>query len=105
MIRRLCVTAVLLLLALGAFCGIAGPAQGGLLNPFGLLFGLLFLVLAAINWSLWNSFAGSVSRPQLGEAFKAFVGPSHAGGRDRAGDDHYRRDGEQNYRETDETRR
>ena len=97
MFQRLFVTAVLLLLAAGAFCGVAGPEAGGVFNPFG----LLFLTLAGINWLLWNSFAGTVSREQLGDAFKSFVGSSYVGGYDRARDDQYRRDGEQNYRETD----
>lgn len=101
MFRRLFVTALLLLLAFAAFCGFAGPAPGGLFNPFG----FLFLGLACASWHLWDTVGASLSREKLGGAFGALVGRGFVGGFDRAADDHYRRDGEENYREDEERRR
>ena len=50
MIARLITTAILLLLAFGAFWGNALGA-GYLLNPFG----ILFLFLAAVTWFKWEA--------------------------------------------------
>jgi len=89
MIRRLFVTVVLLLLAVGAFCG-AAPMQAGPFNPFG----WLFLGLSVFAWFKWRVITGSYS-PALFDGMCARNGDAF-----RAGDDHYRRDGQRDYRET-----
>ncbi len=78
MIARILATVTALLFAIGAFCGL-GLGHAGPLNPFG----LLFLFIAALMWDEWGIIA---------EDNKDYL---------RAYDDHYRRDGQQYYRETE----
>jgi hypothetical protein len=89
MIRRIFVTAVLLLFAVGGFCG-AGPGAAGSLNPFG----LLFLGLAVLVCYKWEIIAGRFS-PALFDGMCARNGDTF-----RAVDDHYRLEGQRHYRET-----
>jgi hypothetical protein len=90
MISRLLVTAVLLLFAVGAFCG-ASPVQAGPFNPFG----WLFLGLSALVWFKWTIISGTFS-PALFDGMCA-----RDSGTFRAADDHYRRGGQRDHRETE----
>jgi hypothetical protein len=87
---RVFATAAALLFAIGAFCGL-GEDSAGLLNPFG----FLFLFIAFLIWRFWEIITGSFS-PSL---FDGMVGGN--GDHYRGTDDHYRRDGQQLYRETE----
>ena len=90
MIRRLLATTVLLLLAVGGFCG-AGPGEIVPFNPFG----LLFLGLSLLVWCKWTIIAGAFS-PALFDGMCA-----RNSGAFRAVDDNYRRDGQRPYREAE----
>ncbi len=90
MIRRLLVTVVLLLFAVGGFCGV-GPGEIGPFNPFG----LLFLGLAGLVWYKWTIITGAFI-PAL---FDGMCAPNND--TSRAVDDHYRRDGQRYYREAE----
>ncbi|MFZ3233996.1 MAG: hypothetical protein WA417_17735 [Stellaceae bacterium] len=88
MMRRIIVTVVLLLFAVGGFCG-AAPAAVGPLNPFG----WLFVGLAVLVWFKWGIITGTFS-PALFDGMCARNGDGF-----RADDDHYRRDAPRDYRE------
>ncbi len=88
MIRRLFITMILLLFAAGGFFG-ASPMAAGPFNPFG----ILFLGLAVLAWSKWTIITGAFS-PALFDGICA-----RNSGTFRAVDDHYRRDGQRDYRE------
>lgn len=91
MLARVFATVVALLFAIAAFLGY-GEGSAGPLNPFG----LLFLLIAALMWDEWIVITGVFS-PGL---FDGLVG---GGGKYyRASDDHYRRDGSQNYQEPED---
>lgn len=90
MIRRLLATVVLLLLAVGKFCG-AGPGETGFFNPFG----LLFLGLSGLVWCKWTIVTGPFS-PALFDGMCARNSSTF-----RAVDDNYRRDGQRHYREAE----
>lgn len=91
MIGRFLVTAVLLLFAVGGFFG-ASPATAGPLNPFG----LFFLCLGVLVWCKWGMISGAyavaLSDGTGGRASDPF----------RAFDDHYRRDGRRHYCEPEQ---
>lgn len=90
MIARILVSGVALLFAGAAFCG-WGEGSAGPLNPFG----LLFLLIAALIWDEWIIIKGGFS-PALFDGMTGDQGDHY-----RANDDHYRRDGQQQYRESD----
>ena len=56
MVARALCTGVVLVFAVGAFCGL-GPETGGLLSPMG----LLFLGIAALVWRGWDAIVGNFS--------------------------------------------
>lgn len=91
MFARVFATIVALLFAIAAFLGY-GEGSAGPLNPFG----LLFLLIAALLWDEWIVITGVFS-PGL---FDGLAGGS--GDHYRAEDDHYRRDGQQHYNETED---
>ena len=88
MARRLLVTAGLLGLAFGGFAGLP-DGTSGVFSPFG----WLFVGLAALVWHQWTVITGKFS-PALFDGLCA-----RDDGGFRADDDHYRRDGQRNYRE------
>lgn len=49
MIARISITAVIVVLAIGGFCGF-GPTAASAFNPFG----VLFAVLAVVVWFAWR---------------------------------------------------
>ena len=91
MFARVFATAIALLFAIGAFCG-WGEGSAGPLNPFG----LLFLLVAALIWDEWRIITGVFS-PGLFDGLTGGQGDHY-----RGTDDHYRRDGQQHYKEPGE---
>ena len=61
MMARAGVTIAALLLALIAFLG-GGPTEGGLLNPFG----ILFVFLAVLAWFAWDAILGGFASARSG---------------------------------------
>ena len=94
MIRRLIVTAAILLLAIGGFSGFA-DGNPGILNPLG----LMFLFVAVLVWRKWAIITGSFSPALLDGQFGGMVGSGGGNEFFRGVDDHYRRDGQHHYRE------
>ena len=72
MIARLIATTVILAFAVGAFCG-AGPTQAGPINPFG----MFFVGLAVLIWFAWKPLSGGLgSRTGIWDAFgQNMLGP------------------------------
>jgi hypothetical protein len=60
MILRVITTLVILLFAIGAFCG-AGPTRVGPINPFG----VFFLGLAALVWFAWTPMSAGLDQPGI----------------------------------------
>jgi hypothetical protein len=88
MIRRAFATAFLVLFGILAFLGVVDP-EAVVRIPFG----LLFLLLAVLVWRKWEIITGNFS-PGLFDGMTA-----HGADHYRSADDHYRRDGQSNYRE------
>jgi hypothetical protein len=86
MIRRLLVTAVLLIAALGGFWGLF-DGEAGFMSPVG----WVFVGFAALAWHKWSLISGAFS-PGLFDGLCARDDRAY-----RADDDHYRRDGQRNY--------
>jgi hypothetical protein len=63
MVLRLVTTIVVLLFAIGAFCG-AGPTRVGPVNPFG----IFFLGLAALVWFAWKPMSAGFDQPGIWDA-------------------------------------
>lgn len=91
---RIVATAALLIFAVLAFCG-AGEGEAGPFNSFG----ILFVIVAVVVWRHWAIIAGKDGPALFDGAWGGFV--SARGDYYRAADDHYRRDGHQNYSESD----
>jgi hypothetical protein len=92
--HRIIATAAVLLLAAGGFCGMADGLAGPL-DPLG----LIFLGLAGLVWRKWDVVAGSFTAPHFDVICGRLVGSGAGHDFYRGTDDHYRRDGQQNYRE------
>ena len=60
MILILITTIIVLLFAIGAFCG-AGPTRVGPVNPFG----VFFLGLAALVWFAWKPMSAGLDQQRI----------------------------------------
>jgi hypothetical protein len=79
MILRVITTIIILLFAIGAFCG-AGPTRVGPINPFG----VFFLGLAALVWFAWKPMSAGLDQPGIwdtiiGSRLEAREGKSWSG--------------------------